>query len=541
MATTFSNADPGYIPPNTRPGTTFTNGDPGVISTPPPKADSAVAATNNTYASLVSALNASEAKLVADKKFNVPNTYSIEFAPASLADSKVAKPGTKSKAATPMTAKTGVNQVNQKSQSIDYATRTFEFAAGTPIVLIIDEILKNSSYVTSQAKAVLDEITNDVIVQNNLGNLVWYKISTEATPKEPFDTARQGYAYNIKYIISSYAVNSMDSEFFRQAVQRGVHKSYKYWFTGQNTQVLKFEQKFNHLYNTTVVEPRLLNGAAEKSKNIIARREYQAAVAGSSNQGAKGKTNAVGASAADYFYSLTDIGETEITIIGDPAWLQQGESSVGINTKNFNFGPFNADGGINFDAQQIVFDIQFNPGVDYDADGTGLANPNTTTDPLVSYTYIAKTVKSRFNKGRFEQDITGSLFQDPSSVKKATDTDKDTGRDPRSRFDTVGSGTRIGTGAGDEAAAQSAILSRQAIDNAALARTNFAATDPRLINNNPLPVSVTPDINAQDPEAQVFVPSFNPPPPLPVYGESPTNADDPEAQLFERQLIAKDE
>ena len=167
MATTFSNADPGYIPPNTRSGTTFTNGDPGVVSTPPPKADSAVAATNNTYASLVSALNAAEAKLVADKKFNVPNTYSIEFAPASLADSKVAKPGTKSKAATPMTAKTGTNQVNQKSQSIDYATRTFEFAAGTPIVLIIDEILKNSSYVTSQAKAVLDEITNDVIVQNN--------------------------------------------------------------------------------------------------------------------------------------------------------------------------------------------------------------------------------------------------------------------------------------------------------------------------------------------------------------------------------------
>jgi len=538
MATTFSNPDPGYIPPNTRSSTTFPNPDPGVISTPPPKADSAVAVTNNTYASLVSALNASEAKLVADKKFNVPNTYSIEFAPASLADSKVAKPGTKSKAATPMTAKTGVNQVNQKSQAIDYATRIFTYAAGTPIVLIIDEIIKNSSYVTSQAKAVLDENTGEVIVQNNLGNLVWYKISTEATPKEPFDTARESYAYNIKYIISSYAVNSMDSEFFKQAVKRGVHKSYKYWFTGQNTQVLKFEQKFNYLYNTTVVEPRLLNGAAEKSKNIIARREYQAAVAGSSSQGAQGKTNAVGASAADYFYSPSDIGETEITIIGDPAWLQQGESSVGIDTKNFNFAPFNADGGINFDAQQIVFDIQFNPGVDYDTDGTGLANPNTTTDPLVTYTYIAKNVKSRFNKGRFEQDITGSLFQNPSSVKKATDTGKDTGRttDPRSRFDTVDSSARPGTGASRTGRG---VIStqQQAIDNAALARTNFAATDPRLINNNPLPA----DINAQDPEAQVFVPSFNPPPPLPVYGESPTNADDPEAQLFERQLIAKDE
>ena len=518
------------IPPRT--GTGAATADPGVITTPPPKADAAVAATNNTYASLVSALNASEAKLVADKKFNVPNTYSIEFVPAALADSKVAKGGTKSKAATPMTAKTGVNQVNQKSQAIDYATRTFKFDAGTPVVVIIDEIIKNSSYITSQAKAIIDEITNEVIVQNNLGNLVWYKISTEATPKEPFDTARQSYAYNIKYIISSYAVNSMDSEFFRQAVQRGVHKSYKYWFTGQNTQVLKFEQTFNHLYNTTVVEPRLLNGAAEKSKNIIARREYQAAVAGSSTQGAERKTNAVGASAADYFYSLSDIGETQITIVGDPAWLQQGESSVGVDTKNFNFGPFNADGGINFDAQQIVFDIQFNPGVDYDINGTGLANPNATADPLVAYTYIAKTVKSRFNKGRFEQDLTGSLFQNPESVKKSTAAEKDTGRPSAA----ASNGARVGIGASSDGTAGE--KEARAINNAALARANFAATDPRLISNNVLPASVTADINADDPEAQVFVPSFNPPP---VYGESATTADDPEAQVFERQLIAKDE
>lgn len=538
MATTFSNADPGYIAPRT--GTGADTADPGTITTPPPKADAAVAATNNTYASLVSALNASEIKLVNDKKFNVPNTYSIEFVPASLADSKVAKGGTKSKAATPMTAKTGVNQLNQKSQSIDYATRTFKFNSGTPIVLIIDEIIKNSSYVTSQAKAIIDEVTNEVIVQNNLGNLVWYKISTEAIPKEPYDTARQGYAYDIKYIISAYAVNSMDSEFFKQAVKRGVHKSYKYWFTGQNTQVLKFEQKFNHLYNTTVVEPRLLNGAAENSKNIIARREYQAAVAGSSSQGADGKTNAVGASAADYFYSPSDIGETEITIIGDPAWLQQGEPTVGIDTKNFNFSPFNADGGINFDAQQIVFDIQFNPGVDYDADGTGLANPNVSADPLVTYTYIAKTVKSRFNKGRFEQDITGSLFQDPSSLKKATATEKDAGRssDIRPGADTADPGARIGIGAATADPGSAISANQQTIDNAAAARTNFAATDPRLINNNPLPADVPADINADDPEAQIFVPSFIPPP---RFGESATTADDPEAQVFEQQIMAKDE
>jgi hypothetical protein len=199
----------------------------------------------------------------------------------------------------------------------------------------------------------------------------------------------------------------MQSEYFPESKIRGRHKSYKYWFTGQNTSVLKFEQKFNSLYKQTFNNPKALTDSNTKNNRNTPGREYQAAVAGSNSQGAEGLTNSIGASAADYLYSPSDIARCELTIVGDPAWLQQGEAATGISSLNYNFNPFNADGSINFDAQQIIFDLQWNPGVDYDLTGTGLANPNVSSAPQAIYTYVATEVTSKFSKGRFEQDIKG--------------------------------------------------------------------------------------------------------------------------------------
>jgi hypothetical protein len=235
---------------------------------------------------------------------------------------------------------------------------------------------------------------------------MWYKISVETTPIA-FDEKRGDDAYNIKYVISAYPINSMQSEYFPESKIRGRHKSYKYWFTGQNTSVLRFEQKFNSLYKNTFNNPKILTDSNTKNNRNTPGREYQAAVAGSSSQGAEGLTNSIGASAADYLYSPSDIAKCELTIVGDPAWLQQGEAATGISSLNYNFNPFNADGSINFDAQQIIFDLQWNPGVDYDLTGTGLANPNVSGAPQAIYTYVATEVTSKFSKGKFEQDIKG--------------------------------------------------------------------------------------------------------------------------------------
>jgi len=384
----------------------------------PPKANAAPSVNKNIAVGLITALNKQEADLVKNGVFEVANQYSIEFAPAGLGDARVTKAGKPNKAKVPMQqSKNPSDKVNPETNSADYDVRTFDFSAGTPIVVILDEILKNSSYIADQASVIIDEPTQKSKPQKPLGDLVWYKISTQTTPIK-HDKKRNDYAYNIKYVISAYPINSMESEYFPTTRLRGRHKSYKYWFTGQNTQVLKFEQSFNKLYLTTFTNPETLTAARIENNRETPPREYQAAVAGSSNQGADGKTNSIGASAADYLYSKTDIANCELNIVGDPAWLQQGEAATGVSSLNFNFDPFNPDGGINFDAQEIIFDLQWNPGVDYDLTGTGLANPNTTGAAAAVYTYKAFDVVSRFSRGKFDQTIKGVFIDllDPAST-----------------------------------------------------------------------------------------------------------------------------
>ena len=387
---------------------------------PPPKANAvAIKKSNISAIGLVNALNKFEQQLVTgpDAPFTVANVYKIEFAPAALGDSKVAKAGTANKAKVPMQQSTNpAGDLDPATNSVSYNVRTFTFDAGTPIIVILDEILKNSSYITDQAAYMIDEPSQITRPQKPLGDLGWYKISVATTPIK-YDEKRRDFAYNITYIISTYGISSMMSEYFPAGGMRGLHKSYKYWFTGQNTQVIRYEQQFNSAYKLTFSNSKIATNTKALT-NQLAREapaiEYQAAVAGSSTHGAEGITNSIGASAADYLYSPADIAKVNLTIIGDPAWIQQGEAAAGVNSLNFDFNPFNPDGGINFDAQQILFDLQWNTVADYDVNSTGLANPNKTPNTAQAsqtYTYTATECTSKFSKGKFEQDLKGVLFQ----------------------------------------------------------------------------------------------------------------------------------
>ena len=381
-------------------------------NTAPPKANAAPSVSNNSAIGLIEALNNTEAELVKNGVFEQANKYRIEFAPATLGEAKVTKGGQPNKAKAPMQqTKKPSDVVDPESNSANYGVRTFDYQAGTPIVLILNEILKNSKYVADQATSINDEVSDQNNKQQPLGDLAWYKISVQAIPILPFDKKRGDFAKEITYVISAYPINSMISEYFPLAKIRGRHKSYKYWFTGQNTQVLKFEQTFNYLYHQTFTNPDVLTETRIASnREFPPKREYQAAVAASNTQGAEKQANAIGASAADYLYSRSDVANCTITVVGDPAWIQQGEVATGISAENFNFNPFNPDGGINFDAQEIIFDVQWNPGVDYDLKGTGLANPNVSAAAQAIYTYKASEVISRFSKGKFDQVITGTFI-----------------------------------------------------------------------------------------------------------------------------------
>lgn len=414
---------------------------------PPQKANAATRGTaNKTFVGLIAALNKQEQELVNKKVFEIANVYSLEFAPKSLGDALVIKPGTPNKAKTPMqSATTGADKVDPDRQAMVTTVRTFGFAAGTPIVQIIDQIMRNSEYIGKQANVTIDEETQEDEPQtpstpaagssssdgNTSKQVAWYKISVSATPiGNRVDAKRKDYAYNIKYVVSAYGINRMVSEYFPEGRYRGSHKSYNYWFTGKNTQVLNFEQDFNSLYTQVITNPNLGRKFAQQINNReLIPAVYQAA-SEQSRQSADGLVNEIPANAADYLYNPADQAKIRLKIIGDPAWLQQGEITTALGTRTFSFSPFNDDGTINFDAQEIAFDINWNRPADYNLN-TGLMevgskNRQTKTgaaaEPTESARYKAVTCKSTFRAGRFEQELNGSLLLVPVAGAKPKST-----------------------------------------------------------------------------------------------------------------------
>lgn len=127
-------------------------------------------------------------------------------------------------------------------------------------------------------------------------------------------------------------------------------------------------------------------------------------------QGQPGDANNPGDSGASFLYSPTDQAKVNLKIVGDPAWMQQGEVGIGMVANAFNFNPYLADGTINYDSQEIVFDVSFNAPQDYNF-STGIVDVNSKTgQPQENFTYTAIKCKNTFSKGRFEQQLEGRLL-----------------------------------------------------------------------------------------------------------------------------------
>jgi hypothetical protein len=259
----------------------------------------------------------------------------------------------------------------------------------------------------------------------------------EAVPRtSEYDYKRNDYAYDIRYIISPYVVVNFDSKYFPIAKFNGLHKSYKYWFTGQNSAVLDYQANFNSLYNMTI------SGSDSKDSGTEAiRRKYTSSMrdiptyvyqarSSESNFGADGKGNETSANAAEYLYSPSDLATAKVRIVGDPGWIQQGSVAAGVNSKNFDYKGFLPDGTINFDSTQVMFEIAWQRPEDYNIN-TGLADPyvgaysgnaNLERQAIQSYVYQAKKCVSEFRQGKFEQTIEGSLYNFPVPQQQNTAT-----------------------------------------------------------------------------------------------------------------------
>jgi hypothetical protein len=318
---------------------------------------------------------------------------------------------------------------------MDSKSQNIAATAGMQIVQFIDMVLRNSSYITDQQVIAINNKSGEETPGPgiNLKNTAWYKIGFKAVPMlDKYDTIRNDYAYQITYTISPYKLSQLYSPYFKYPEFNGVHKTYKYWFTGENTSVLNYEETLNNLF-FIVLSNQNISGTSNINE-LLKQQPFTAS--GQASQGGQGRTTEPGANAADQLYDPNSLKECTMTIVGDPAWLQQGEAFCISSAREPDYyQPFLADGTINFDSQTVMFEVAFNTPRDYNL-GTGLIQPSmsknsdiypTKAENLggkakISRVYIAKECTSTFRQGKFTQQLKATLtyFKPPGTTTPRT-------------------------------------------------------------------------------------------------------------------------
>jgi hypothetical protein len=380
--------------------------------TAPPKANDAPGkGQNNLFNGLTEALNQHQKNLEKQFPGYVADQYVIQFDSTSVSDAKVIKPGLNVyKNTAGKNVNTAGDKLNPDGDSVNSNSQIWSVLAGTQIVQFIDQVMRSSSYITSQQKGSFDQTGKWTPNPNADRNkaMAWYKISVGGQALK-YDRVRRDFAYRITFTVTPYAINQMASPYFNDSRYRGPHKAFNYWFTGLNTQILSYEQEYNQAYYTTLSG----NPGALAVAPPAGRDQFKSTYMATSEQRGQGQANYVNEpsdSASAFLYSIADFSEVRLKIVGDPAWMQQGEIANGINVRAFEYRPFNADGGINYDSQQVTFTVSFNRPVDYNLN-TGIMNTNNAAGaPKETLTFIAKSCKNVFSKGSFTQELVGSLL-----------------------------------------------------------------------------------------------------------------------------------
>ena len=416
----------------TSPGASTTTGTGGGGANAPANAGAAPSTINQVVTrGMFDALNKYQQDLVKRKVYDIADHYEIEFVDATEIEQATLKLPTdqvskkSSNSGQPATVSSA--SLNSDKVVTTPAKRALPITAGQSITQVIDLIIHNSSYINGQAA-----VTNNPDGSPNPAEkppqnpMQWFMISYSAKPiGDKIDSQRNDYAYNIKYTVTKYKVPNFDSKYFPVAAYPGLHKEYKYWFTGQNTSVLDYSASYDALYNITVSGTKPGDSAQDERRRLLtssARDMPKYAYSPRSTQGVgygDGKSNESSANAAEYLYSPDTLHSSRLRIVGDPAWIQQGSLFKPVDPATFRAEArlgFLADGTISFDSAQVLYEIAWQRPEDYNIQ-TGLADPYAKTskkygerEPLQSNIYHAVKVISEFRSGRFEQTIEGSLY-----------------------------------------------------------------------------------------------------------------------------------
>ncbi len=389
-----------------------------------PKADSAPRSVTDTVPTgLVAALTEFQKRQLREEKIEHADVYEIKFADNIISNAKVVPPGglNKNRVGGTSTTTAAEKKLPDKT-AIAPASRSRGVRAGTQIVQFIDEVIRSSSYITDQQAVIYDEKTREYSPNGKTAEqFAWFNIVV-SVEQLAYDTKRKDYAYKMTFFVTPYEV-PMISEYFAPSGFRGHHKVYNWLFTGENTEVLTFEQNFDKLWTQALTaDTRILESIVNQKRRMNSREQWPKhyyPASAESAQGGEGKVFEAGANAADFLYG-PDYARINLNIVGDPAWMPN--AYYDNNTNTFSSTPFWPDGGINTTAGAAYFELAFNRPVDYNLNtglmDTGEKNYFADRDngqaglAAEAQTYYAVRSKSIFRGGRFSQELEGAWMWD---------------------------------------------------------------------------------------------------------------------------------
>jgi hypothetical protein len=357
------------------------------------------------------------------KKREFGNTYSIRFIDDadSIAQSSIVSLADTSKIKWPMANPTDKKTVNDslsiKAQP-NSNERTVAFNRDTPILQAITSVITQSEYLVNGLKSVYTTAeqpnaeTNSQSAEKIDSNkrLKWFNIAPVISGTK-FDTIIKDWVFDIEYQVRTYEIPVLMSAYADKTTPYyGAVKRYEYWWTGQNSEVIKYEQSMNNAYFNVSL------GGGDASSTATGGNAQVPLVTSKVQPADKLGKLGVGKEAQN---SVTtdlmtpgDWANAKIEILGDPDYLSNETANINDDAKSF-YGP---DGfTIDFKAGQVFIEIKFLEAVDYEHD-TGLMKINTDIlffDYPVSIakkldgaiSYLVTRITHHFRSGKFTQEL----------------------------------------------------------------------------------------------------------------------------------------
>jgi hypothetical protein len=431
------------------------------------------------------------------EKQSIADVYKIVFQEGSgINDASLVAKGNFVKEYAPVANVTDINQVNVRTAAtkgtiVEKNKRTIKIAEGTPVLTAIDQVIKQSSYVTD-AMTVVDveevEPTQDgetTYSKQKAVQLYWYNVRPQVKIIG-FDTKRQDFAYEVTYVVQRYRTPYVRSLVLNDSTSYyGPYKIYKYWYTGQNSEVLSYDIQYNLLYlNMASISSEVSNTS---TTDTTPNTPLGAQAGDPTNKlaGSSELTNSI----VTNLYSPGDKLKAQIKILGDPDFLMPAEAGSIEETLKTWYGP---DYSINASSGQVYIEIGFQQVEDY-GDNTGLLSPNNNIKfwdypPDIEkqaegrMIYMVVQVISRFSRGTFTQELKTVLPEFPTkkaaensgaTQREQPNTSSETAREPAQQRQQATSAT--GSMNATRPAVQSDV---RKIDNTVTATTNSTSALP---------------------------------------------------------------